>query len=275
MAAETGSATGSAVARDSKAGRFDPIDLLGRFAPVLFLIVLLVVFRSQEPNFATEQNFWFILRAELRLRHPRGRDDLRDPDRRDRPLGRLGRRLRRDRRGGGGQGKRLARCRQSGRRRQRSCSGRCWPRSAVGVGAGLIHGVRDRQVEGAGVRRHARRTRRLARRGAGPLRGQADQPLFGRLSLLGLASSSAGCRFRSCSSPRSSIVGYLVLALHDLWPLDLRGRRQSGGGPALRPQHDLVDHERLRHQRFLRRAVRIHALSRLGAAEVTAGRDTS
>src|SRR5215211_3387885 len=64
MTAETGSATGSATAE--KQGRtFDPIDLLGRFAPVIFLIILLGVFRYQEPNFTTEQNIWFILRANF------------------------------------------------------------------------------------------------------------------------------------------------------------------------------------------------------------------
>lgn len=64
MTADTGSATGSAIVE--KQGRsIDPIDLLGRFAPVLFLIILLGVFRYQEPNFTTEQNIWFILRANF------------------------------------------------------------------------------------------------------------------------------------------------------------------------------------------------------------------
>jgi ribose/xylose/arabinose/galactoside ABC-type transport system permease subunit len=61
MATETGAAGGSA-ALGRPERRIDPIDLLGRFAPVLFLIVLVVIFSIQEPNFATERNFWFLLR---------------------------------------------------------------------------------------------------------------------------------------------------------------------------------------------------------------------
>ena len=45
--------------------RIDVVDLLGRFAPVLFLIVLVVIFSVQEPNFATERNFWFLLRQNF------------------------------------------------------------------------------------------------------------------------------------------------------------------------------------------------------------------
>jgi inositol transport system permease protein len=63
MATETGSVTG-ATALD-KQRRIDPIDVLGRFAPVLFLIVLVAIFSFQEPNFATERNFWFLLRQNF------------------------------------------------------------------------------------------------------------------------------------------------------------------------------------------------------------------
>jgi len=63
MATETGSVIGSPA--EPAARRIDPIDLLGRFAPVLFLIVLAVVFSIQEPNFATERNFWFLLRQNF------------------------------------------------------------------------------------------------------------------------------------------------------------------------------------------------------------------
>jgi ribose/xylose/arabinose/galactoside ABC-type transport system permease subunit len=64
MATETGSVTGTAVL-DRPQRRVDPIDLLGRFAPVLILIVLAVIFSIQEPNFATERNFWFLLRQNF------------------------------------------------------------------------------------------------------------------------------------------------------------------------------------------------------------------
>ena len=61
MATETGAVTGSAALERQKR-RIDPIELLGKFAPVLFLIVLVVVFSSLQPAFATERNFWFLLR---------------------------------------------------------------------------------------------------------------------------------------------------------------------------------------------------------------------
>ncbi|MEA2598462.1 MAG: inositol transport system permease protein [Thermomicrobiales bacterium] len=64
MAVETGSVTGGP-ALEQQGRRIDPIDVLGRFAPVLFLIVLAVVFSIQEPNFATERNFWFLLRQNF------------------------------------------------------------------------------------------------------------------------------------------------------------------------------------------------------------------
>src|SRR3712207_462282 len=64
MATETGAVTGTA-ALERQRRRIDPIELLGRFAPIIFLIVLAVVFSIQEPNFATERNFWFLLRQNF------------------------------------------------------------------------------------------------------------------------------------------------------------------------------------------------------------------
>src|SRR5919106_1341229 len=64
MATETGSVSG-VTALEERGRRFDPIDLLGRFAPVLILIVLCVIFSIQEPNFASERNFWFLLRQNF------------------------------------------------------------------------------------------------------------------------------------------------------------------------------------------------------------------
>ncbi|MDF3043585.1 MAG: rbsC [Thermomicrobiales bacterium] len=64
MATESGAVTGTgALERDRR--RFDPIELLGRFAPVLVLIVLAVIFTNQEPAFASERNFWFLLRQNF------------------------------------------------------------------------------------------------------------------------------------------------------------------------------------------------------------------
>ena len=64
MATETGAVTGSAALERQKR-RIDPIELLGRFAPVLILIILAAIFTYQEPAFATERNFWFLLRQNF------------------------------------------------------------------------------------------------------------------------------------------------------------------------------------------------------------------
>src|SRR5215217_2732418 len=65
MATETGSVTGATVRDDERRQRIDVIDVLGRFAPVIFLIVLCIIFSIQEPNFATERNFWFLFRQNF------------------------------------------------------------------------------------------------------------------------------------------------------------------------------------------------------------------
>jgi ribose/xylose/arabinose/galactoside ABC-type transport system permease subunit len=64
MATETGAVTGTAVLERQRR-RIDPIELLGRFAPVLILIILAVIFTNQEPAFASERNFWFLLRQNF------------------------------------------------------------------------------------------------------------------------------------------------------------------------------------------------------------------
>jgi ribose/xylose/arabinose/galactoside ABC-type transport system permease subunit len=64
MATETGAVTGTA-ALEQQRRRIDPIELLGRFAPVIFLVILAVIFTSQQPAFASEQNFWFLLRQNF------------------------------------------------------------------------------------------------------------------------------------------------------------------------------------------------------------------
>src|SRR5262245_32377849 len=64
MATET-SAVSRPAAADQPKRRIDPIELLGRFAPVLFLIILAVAFTIQQPAFATERNFWFLLRQSF------------------------------------------------------------------------------------------------------------------------------------------------------------------------------------------------------------------
>src|ERR687895_92789 len=61
MATETGAVTGT-TALERQRRRIDPIELLGRFAPIIFLVILAVIFSSQEPAFASERNFWFLLR---------------------------------------------------------------------------------------------------------------------------------------------------------------------------------------------------------------------
>src|SRR5215212_4171656 len=64
MATETGAVTGAA-AQERSRRRIDPIELLGRLAPILVLIVLAVIFTNQEPAFASERNFWFLLRQNF------------------------------------------------------------------------------------------------------------------------------------------------------------------------------------------------------------------
>jgi ribose/xylose/arabinose/galactoside ABC-type transport system permease subunit len=61
MATDTGAVSRPAPAEQTKR-RLDPIEVLGRFAPVIFLVVLAVAFTIQQPAFATERNFWFLLR---------------------------------------------------------------------------------------------------------------------------------------------------------------------------------------------------------------------
>ena len=64
MATETGAVTGTA-ALERQRRRVDPIELLGRFAPVLILIILAAIFTYQQPAFASERNFWFLLRQNF------------------------------------------------------------------------------------------------------------------------------------------------------------------------------------------------------------------
>src|SRR5919106_3282629 len=64
MATETGAVTGSAALETPKR-RLDPIEMLGRFAPVIILIILAAIFTYQEPAFASERNFWFLLRQNF------------------------------------------------------------------------------------------------------------------------------------------------------------------------------------------------------------------
>jgi ribose/xylose/arabinose/galactoside ABC-type transport system permease subunit len=64
MATETGAVTGTA-ALERQRRRIGPIELLGRFAPIIFLVILAVIFTSQQPAFASEQNFWFLLRQNF------------------------------------------------------------------------------------------------------------------------------------------------------------------------------------------------------------------
>jgi ribose/xylose/arabinose/galactoside ABC-type transport system permease subunit len=64
MATETGAVTGGAALERTRR-RIDPIELLGRFAPVLILIILAAIFTTQEPAFMSERNFWFLLRQNF------------------------------------------------------------------------------------------------------------------------------------------------------------------------------------------------------------------
>lgn len=63
MATETGAVTGAALERTRR--HIDPIEVLGRFAPILILIILAAIFTYQQPAFASERNFWFLLRQNF------------------------------------------------------------------------------------------------------------------------------------------------------------------------------------------------------------------
>jgi inositol transport system permease protein len=64
MATESGAVSGTATL-DHPKRRLDAIALLGRFAPVLILIVLVAIFAYQEPAFFSWRNFWFLLRQNF------------------------------------------------------------------------------------------------------------------------------------------------------------------------------------------------------------------
>jgi len=52
----------SAPARERVGRRFDPAELLGRFAPTLFLLLLVAILAYLEPGFRTERNLFNVLR---------------------------------------------------------------------------------------------------------------------------------------------------------------------------------------------------------------------
>jgi ribose/xylose/arabinose/galactoside ABC-type transport system permease subunit len=52
----------SSTSAPDRAGRIDPVRLLGQFAPFIFLLVLIVVFASLNPRFLLPLNLWNILR---------------------------------------------------------------------------------------------------------------------------------------------------------------------------------------------------------------------
>ena len=54
--------TASAAALERETRRVDPIDVLGRFAPTIFLLILVVVFAGMEPGFLTERNLFNVMR---------------------------------------------------------------------------------------------------------------------------------------------------------------------------------------------------------------------
>jgi ribose/xylose/arabinose/galactoside ABC-type transport system permease subunit len=64
MATDSGAVSGTAALEPPKR-RIDPIEVLGRFAPVIFLVILAAIFTSQQPAFASETNFWFLLRQNF------------------------------------------------------------------------------------------------------------------------------------------------------------------------------------------------------------------
>jgi ribose/xylose/arabinose/galactoside ABC-type transport system permease subunit len=64
MATETGAVGGTSTLEQAKR-RVDVIEVLGRFAPVIILIILAAIFTYQEPAFASERNFWFLLRQNF------------------------------------------------------------------------------------------------------------------------------------------------------------------------------------------------------------------
>ena len=181
--------------------------------------------------------------AGLDRRAARHRHDLRHPDRRHRPLDRLAARLRRARRGGG---RRRAACRTaSPSARGRSARLRLVSRRARGDRrrpARRLHpGLCDHAAEGAALRGHARRHVGVPRRGAALRRRRPDQRLRPRLRLVGAGAARPfpGSAVRAGPGdhlPRLRRARPYRAALHALRAEGLCGRRQSGGGAALRPE---------------------------------------
>ena len=112
-------------------GQLDLFGLVARFAPLIFLVVLMAGFAIAEPRFLSTINLFNVLRQVSIYRADRDRHDLRDPDRRYRPVGRLAAGLR-------GPGRRH---RRQGRRHRQL---RARPVEAAGLRLGRRRAGRDR-----------------------------------------------------------------------------------------------------------------------------------
>ena len=244
---------------DASAGtapaRLDPVDVAARYSALIFLVLLgagLHRARAELPASAEPDER---AAAGLDLRADRHRHDLRDPDRRHRPLGRLAGGADRARRGLRRQGRAREplRGRAGGGRRQPG-DPRLPRRGRRRHGRGGAAGLGDHPAEGAALRRHARRADRLARRGAALLGRRADLGVRARATPGGARAGSRACRCRSIIFILAAVVAHVVLRHTRVRPARLRRRRQRRGGDAERRAHPAGRPARLRHRRLLLRA---------------------
>ena len=182
----------------ARGSEVDWFGLLAKFAPLIFLLVLMAVFAMRRAALPDAAQPVQRDAAGLDQRPARDRHDLRHPDRRHRPVGRLAAGLRRARRGRGRQGRA---CRTASRSARARRIGYGWPLAllaaiAVGTRRRLAPGPGHHPAQGAALRGDAGRHVGVSRRGAAVRRRRPDQRLRARLSSGGARARSARCRCR-------------------------------------------------------------------------------
>ncbi len=244
-------------ARRSRGGRVRAdrcLGLLARFAPLMFLIVLMVAFAIIEPRFLTPDQSVQRDAAGLDHRPAGGRHDLRHPDRGHRSFGWLAARFRRPRR---------RRCRQG--RLVESLHRRSGP-GALGYGwslaalAAIAVGLAGGWLQGLAITRLKVPPFVVTLGGMSAFRGAAllfaaGGPISGfepnvRLVGPGQDRTGSGAGHHLLLVVRD--LGPYRASLHALRPAGLCGRRQSGGGAAVGAQRLAGDQQRLRDHGLFR-----------------------
>ena len=225
---------------------------------------MVAFFSFFESGFRTTNNFLNIIRAASFIGIMAVGHDLRDPDRRDRPLGRFDAGVRRHRLRLRGQGTRSAPAGKD----EGGVHVLYAVLAAIGVGLaiGVIHGV---LIANSTSRPSSSRSADSASGAAPPWSGptvsrSAPSP---RTSPTGERDTSAG------PMPVIVFLGSSVAhraQVHDVRPLDLRARRQPEAA-RLSGLNTRLTIERLRHQRVLRRGLRVPPHLPAQSAEQVAG----